>query len=237
MTQTIPNYSKQLLIFDWDGTLMDSQARIVNCLRSTIRDMDKQERSHEQLSNVIGLGFKEALLCLYPDDSDDFHDDFVERYRHYFLSEDDTPSILFEGVKTMLEDLYQQGYFLAIATGKGRYGLDMALKETDVEHLFHGSRCADESQSKPHPQMLEELMDYFAVEPMQTIMIGDTEYDLQMANNANVHGVGVTYGVHNEQRIRECNPVACLNSSEELHSWLTDKISYEGYDKTVTNYD
>lgn len=229
MTYTKMKYSKQLLIFDWDGTLMDSQARIVNCLRTTIEDLGKEERNHEQLSNVIGLGFREALLSLYPDDSDDFHEGFIDRYRHYFLSEDDTPSVLFEGVLTMLEDLHKQGYFLAIATGKGRYGLDMSIKENNLEHLFHGSRCADETRSKPHPQMLEELMDYFGVDVEQTMMIGDTEYDLQMANNAKVHGVGVSYGVHTEQRIRECNPVACVSSTQDLHSWLADKITYEEY--------
>lgn len=229
MTNKKPNYSKRLLIFDWDGTLMDSQARIVNCLRAAIEDLNKEERNHEQLSNVIGLGFTEALLTLYPDDDDGFHQDFIERYRHYFLSADDTPSVMFDGVLTMLEDLHKHGYFLAIATGKGRYGLDMAIKENKVAHLFHASRCADETRSKPHPQMLEELIDYFGVEAQHALMIGDTEYDLQMANNANIHGLGVTYGVHNEQRIRECNPVASLSSTQDLHSWLADNITYEGY--------
>jgi phosphoglycolate phosphatase len=220
-------YSKQLLVFDWDGTLMDSQARIVNCFRAAIEDMGKETRSHEQLSNVIGLGFREALNKLYPDDDDSFHHDLVDRYRHYFLSADSTPSVLFDGARTMLEDLNKRGYFLAIATGKGRYGLDIALRENEVEHLFHASRCADETRSKPHPQMLEELLDYFGVEPQQAIMVGDTEYDLQMANNANVHALGVTYGVHSEERIRECNPVACFASTQDLHSWLSEKLSNE----------
>ena len=220
-------YSKQLLVFDWDGTLMDSQARIVSCFGAAIEDMGKETRSHEQLSNVIGLGFREALHTLYPDDDDSFHQDLVERYRHYFLSADNTPSVLFDGARNMLEDLNEQGYFLAIATGKGRYGLDIALKENGLEHLFHASRCADETRSKPHPQMLEELVDYFGLLPKQAIMIGDTEYDLQMANNANVHALGVTYGVHSEDRIRECNPVACFSSTQELHSWLTEQISNE----------
>jgi len=222
-------HSKQLLVFDWDGTLMDSQAKIVSCFRTAIDETGLEKRSHEQLSNVIGLGFREALLSLYPDDGEDFHKDLIDCYRHYFLSADETPSVLFEGAMEMLEDLNKQGYFLAIATGKGRYGLDIALEESGAGHLFHASRCADETRSKPHPQMLEELVDYFGLETDQTLMIGDTEYDLQMANNAKIHGVGVTYGVHTEQRIRECNPIACVNSAQDLHSWLTEQISNEGY--------
>jgi phosphoglycolate phosphatase len=218
-------YSKQLLVFDWDGTLMDSQARIVNCFRAAINDIGKEMRNDDQLSNVIGLGFREALFSLYPDEGDDFHKPLVDRYRHYFLSADDTPSMLFDGTLAMLEELNEQGYYLAVATGKGRHGLDIALKENNVARLFHASRCADETRSKPHPQMLDELMDYFGVEAEQSLMIGDTEYDLQMANNAKVHAVGVTYGVHDEQRIRDCQPFACVSSPKELHSWLTDKIS------------
>ncbi len=221
-------YSKQLLVFDWDGTLMDSQARIVSCFRAAITDMGLEERNHEQLSNVIGLGFREALLLLYPGDGEGFHNDLVDRYRHYFLSVDETPSDLFEGAMVMLEDLNQQGYFLAIATGKGRYGLDIALNESGAKHLFHASRCADETRSKPHPQMLEELIDYFGVETEQVLMIGDTEYDLEMANNAKVHAIGVTYGVHSEQRIRECKPIACMTSTQDLHLWIADKISNQG---------
>ncbi|MGD8782930.1 MAG: HAD-IA family hydrolase [Thioalkalispiraceae bacterium] len=220
-------YEKQLLVFDWDGTLMDSQARIVNCFHAAIKDLGMESRSHEQLSNVIGLGFREALHTLYPDTDDNFHQELVERYRHYFLNADETPSVLFEGAMLMLEELNRQGYFLAIATGKGRQGLDIALKESSVAHLFHASRCADETRSKPHPQMLEELMDYFAVDSAHTVMIGDTEYDLKMANHANVHPVGVTYGVHSEDRIRACNPIACHASTQDLHSWLSNQISFK----------
>jgi len=222
-------YSKQLLVFDWDGTLMDSQARIVNCFRTAIDEVGKEKRSDAELSNVIGLGFREALLSLYPDDGEDFHKDLIDVYRHYFLAADSTPSVLFEGALKMLEDLNNQEYYLAIATGKGRHGLDIALNESGAKHLIHASRCADETRSKPHPQMLEELIEYFGVEPDHTLMIGDTEYDLEMANNAKVHGVGVTYGVHAEHRIRDCKPIACVNSAQDLHSWLTDAISNEGH--------
>ena len=203
---------------------MDSQARIVNCFRAAIRDMSLAERNDSQLSNIIGLGFREALLSLYPDDGEHFHGELVERYRHYFLHEDTTPSMLFSGAQELLENLNQQDYFMAIATGKGRVGLDRSLKEAEVEHHFHASRCADETRSKPHPQMLEELMDYFAVAPETTIMIGDTEYDLEMANNAGADCLGVSHGVHEQSRLEKFNPVTCVADINELQVWLNANL-------------
>jgi len=217
-------YKKELIVFDWDGTLMDSQARIVNCFRAAIRDMKLAERNDSQLSNIIGLGFREALLSLYPDDGEHFHGELVERYRRYFLHEDTTPSALFSGTRGLLASLNQRDYFIAIATGKGRNGLDRALTQNEVEHHFHASRCADETRSKPHPQMLEELMDYFAVTPEDTIMIGDTEYDLEMANNAGVQCLGVSHGVHEQARLEKFNPVTCVADINELNSWLNDNL-------------
>jgi len=199
---------------------MDSQARIVSCFRAAIGDLKLAERNDQQLSNVIGLGFREALLSLYPEVNDCFHDDLVERYRHYFLHEDKTPSALFSGARDLLEDLSRQEYFIAIATGKGRAGLDRALAESKLDTFFHASRCADEARSKPDPQMLDELMDYFAVEPEQTIMIGDTEYDLHMAQNAKTQSIGVTHGVHEQKRLEKFNPITCVPSINDLHVWL-----------------
>jgi len=203
---------------------MDSQARIVNCFRAAIRDMKLAERDDRQLSNIIGLGFREALLSLYPDDDEHFHSELVERYRKYFLHEDTTPSVLFSGALELLENLNQQEYFLAIATGKGRNGLDRVLKQTQIEHHFHASRCADETCSKPHPKMLEELMDFFAVAPEDTLMIGDTEYDLEMASNAGVQCLGVSHGVHEQVRLEKFNPVTCVANLAELNSWLNNNL-------------
>ncbi len=217
-------HRKELIVFDWDGTLMDSQARIVNCLRITIADMALTERHDEQLSDVIGLGFREALFSLYPQDGDHYHTEFVARYRQYFMHEDKTPSVMFAGARELLMDLNEQDYFLAIATGKGRIGLDHALKENEIGQHIHASRCADETRSKPHPQMLEELMDFFAVEPEDTIMIGDTEYDLEMANNAKVQCLAVSHGVHDQARLEKFNPVTCVANITELDSWLSDHL-------------
>ena len=220
-------FEKKLIIFDWDGTLMDSESRIVNCMQAAIADLGLAERSRDQLKNVIGLGLKEALNSLYPESNDDDLINLVERYRHHFLHEDTTPSELFEGVHDMLQSLNRSGYFLAIATGKGRPGLEHALAASEVGHLFHASRCADETRSKPHPQMLEELLDFFGVESTQSIMIGDTEFDMEMANNANTHSLAVSYGVHHRDRLLNHEPLACVDDVNQLHSWLSTNLTYE----------
>ncbi|MCW9024696.1 MAG: HAD-IA family hydrolase [Gammaproteobacteria bacterium] len=215
----------KLIVFDWDGTLMDSEARIVNCMRDAISDLDLPERTNDQMKNIIGLGLVEALATLYPEYSRDEHQALTDRYRYHFLEANQTPSALFDGTKDMLHGLHEQGHFLAVATGKGRHGLDMVLDETDTRHYFHVSRCADESFSKPHPEMLMYIMDYLGVEAEDTLMVGDTEYDLQMANNARVKSVAVSYGVHDKQRLLDQQPVACVDSINELRHWLQNNYT------------
>lgn len=218
---------KKLIVFDWDGTLMDSESRIVNCMRAAINDLGLEARDGDTLKNVIGLGLKEALHALYPDADDEGLVNLVERYRHHFLFEDTTPSELFAGVADMLESLNDAGYFLAIATGKGRPGLNHAMSASGVGHFFHASRCADETRSKPHPQMLHELLDYFGIESNHAIMVGDTEFDLEMASNAQTHSLAVCYGVHHRDRLLNHAPLACVDDVNQLHSWLTSNLSYD----------
>jgi phosphoglycolate phosphatase len=211
----------QLIVFDWDGTLIDSEARIVNCMRAAIHDLQLPARNREQLRNVIGLGLQEALATLYPEGNPDLYQDLVERYRHHFLVQDDTPSELFAGVEVLLQTLSERGHYLAIATGKGRVGLDKALGDTGLGDYFDYTRCADETRSKPHPQMLEEIMDRLGVESHEALMIGDTEYDMQMANNAGTAALAVSYGVHEKQRLLACQPLDCVDDIAALHTWLT----------------
>ena len=215
----------ELIVFDWDGTLIDSEARIVNCMRAAIADLQLPSRSHEQMSNVIGLGLREALATLYPEGNHEVHQQLVERYREHFLVKDKTPSELFAGVETLLGELRTRGHYLAIATGKGRAGLEMALDETGLREYFDYTRCADETRSKPHPQMLEEIMDRLGVEAHDTLMIGDTEFDLQMANNAGTAAVAVSYGVHDKARLLACRPLACVDDIAALHDWLVPETT------------
>lgn len=213
-----------LLVFDWDGTLMDSVARIVACIRASIDDLGLEFRTHDQIKNIIGLGLYEAINTLYPEGDEQLHRDMTDRYRYHFLEVDPTPSELFAGAVETLQRLDEQGYYLAVATGKGRVGLDKVLKETGLGPMFMATRCADETFSKPNPQMLFEIMDQLGVEPEQTLMIGDTEYDLQMARNAGTDGLGVSYGVHSVERLMKHEPVACLDAIGELNSWLDSLI-------------
>jgi len=210
----------KLLVFDWDGTLMDSEARIVACLRAVIADLQLPEMEIRPLRNIIGLGLKEAVLALYPDASEEFVKSFIERYRYHFLSDNHQSAVMFPGAREVLNRLYQFGYLLAIATGKGRAGLERSLDETGSKGFFHATRCADESLSKPHPQMLLDIMAILDVEPSQTLMIGDTEYDMQMAQQAGTGALAVTYGVHERERLLSYKPLACLNNIAEMLPWL-----------------
>ena len=211
----------QLLVFDWDGTLMDSQQEIISCFQWASRDLKLKVPSADQIRNIIGLGMKQAIEVLFPEmDSINAQQSLIEQYRHYYFSPQKPPAELFEGVYDMLVSLQQQDYFLAVATGKGRRGLDQVLEQTMLDKVFHYTRCVDEAFSKPHPQMLQDTMDYLGVDASQTLMIGDTEYDLIMANNAGVKSVGVACGAHDKERLLSHNPLVCLDMSHELENWL-----------------
>ena len=213
----------RLLVFDWDGTLMDSEARIVGCFQAAAADVGVAVPHGDLARDVIGLGLQEAAERLFPELGDALVGRVVERYRYHFLGDHPTPSELFPGVVETLEGLADAGYLLGIATGKSRRGLDKVLGETGLGRLFHASRCADEAFSKPHPQMLEEVMALLGAGPRETLMIGDTEYDMQMARNAGVPGLAVSYGVHEPGRLLAEGALACLDRIDELPAWLAGR--------------
>ncbi|MGM0592979.1 MAG: HAD-IA family hydrolase [Pseudomonadota bacterium] len=210
----------KLLVFDWDGTLMDSEAQIVACLRAAITDLELEPRDDDSLKNIIGLGLAEAISRLYPGSDGSLHRAMVDRYRYHFLTACPTSAELFDGAEAVLERLAEAGYLLAVATGKGRQGLDKVLTETGLGGYFHATRCSDETFSKPHPLMLEQLMDELGAEPSETLMIGDTEYDMQMAGNARAHALAVSYGVHEKARLLQHKPLHCIDAIHELEGWL-----------------
>ncbi len=209
-----------LLVFDWDGTLMDSKAQIVNCMQSAIQALQEEPPSNEQISNIIGLGLEEAIISLYPLMDGKRVVKMAQTYREFYLYKDKTPSPLFPGVPEMLAGLREQGYNLAVATGKSRRGLDKGLQETNLHEMFPITRCADETRSKPHPQMLEEILVDHNLEPQQALMIGDSEYDLQMAQNAKVDSLAVSYGVHGLIRLLKQDPVGFVDKAEQIPGWL-----------------
>ena len=210
----------KLLIFDWDGTLMDSETRIVNCLRAACVENGFAAQSDEELKNVIGLGLKEALMRLQPDENATVIEKLANTYRQEYLQTNETHSALFPGVENLLTELENQGYLLAIATGKGREGLDLSLEETQLHGHFHITRCASETISKPHPRMLEEILHFTGLDAHEALMIGDTEYDMEMAQNANMHALAVSYGVHAIDRLLKHKPVDCLDDITELPDCL-----------------
>jgi len=212
----------RLIVFDWDGTLMDSETQIVHALQAAIQDMALETRSIEECRNIIGLGLREAVDALYPGRDEGFLDRFVANYRHHWFANTDH-SDLFPGSRETLTLLKEAGFVLAVATGKGRTGLDRVLADTGMEHLFAATRCSDETQSKPHPQMLQEILRETAIEARYALMVGDTEYDLKMANEAGVGPVAVNYGVHAHERLLRHDPLVCLDNITELVDWLAEQ--------------
>lgn len=209
----------ELLVFDWDGTLLDSAGAIVGAIQAACRDLDLPEPPDERARHVIGLGLGDALRHAVPELPEARYPQMVERYRHHYLSHDHELQ-LFAGAAELIEELARTGFLLAVATGKSRLGLDRALDASGLGVFFQSSRCADECFSKPHPQMLEELMDEFAVPRERTLMIGDTTHDLQMARNAGVAALAVAYGAHPAAALDALAPLARLHRVEELAQWL-----------------
>ncbi len=210
----------KLLIFDWDGTLIDSAGRIVSCMQQAAHDLHYPPLTDEAVRNIIGLGLPEALRMLIPGIDDHGIVKMRERYGFHFFSETAPASELFANVEHTLTTLQNEGYQLAVATGKSRRGLERAFVETGLGRFFTHSRCADETQSKPHPQMLHELLQVTGISSEHALMIGDTEFDLDMAARAQIRSCGVSYGVHDVERLEQFQPIAIIDNINELTTHL-----------------
>jgi len=208
-----------LIVFDWDGTVMDSTAVIVNSVQAACRDLNLPIPSDEAARYVIGMGLEQALRHAVPDAPEAMYAPLVERYRHHYLAQDNVIA-LFDSARETIVELHEAGYWLAVATGKSRNGLTRALQSSGLGEYFHATRTADQTFSKPHPAMLLEIMDELGVEPERALMVGDTTHDLQMAINAGVDALGVTYGAHPVEPLRALQPLALLHDFAELRAWL-----------------
>ena len=209
-----------LIVFDWDGTLMDSTSTIVKSIQAAAKDLGLPVPRDEDASHVIGLGLHEAMQTAMPNIDPALYPKMVERYRFHYLTKD-PELVLFDGVRDMLAELSQEGYFLAVATGKSRVGLNRALNAVGLLSLFDATRCADETFSKPHPAMLQELTRELGQDLKRTVMVGDTTHDLLMANNAGAAAVAVEYGAHPVDQLQSCKPVYSAQNVGQLHEWLS----------------
>ena len=212
----------QLVIFDWDGTLMDSAAKISNCMRAAAKQVGLDVPTVDQAKNVIGLGLMEAIAMLFPTANNSQIKALFEAYRYQFIEANDTEQHLFDGVEEGLQQLDQTGVLIAVATGKARAGLDRVLKSTNLEGCFTITRCADETRSKPHPQMLHEILDFTAIEASKAVMVGDTSFDLDMARNADIDGLGVAYGVHSSEVLERSGALDIKHDFDAVIAWLLD---------------
>jgi len=208
-----------LIIFDWDGTLMDSTRLIARSLQEACRDCGVAVPTEREALFVIGLNLHDTFNLVAPDLDEAGRKLLSERYRHHFLvNEERIP--LYEGVPAMLADLHGRGRRLAVATGKARRGLERALDLSGLRSWFEATRCADEGFAKPHPGMLLRLLEMTGVDPARAVMVGDTTHDLELAANAGVDAVAVSYGAHDEALLATRPARARCANVAELHAWL-----------------
>jgi len=209
----------EMIVWDWDGTIMNSTPTIVDCMQKACADLDLEIPSDALASHVIGLGLNESIKIILPNLDLGDYPIVLERFRYYYLSQDHE-LILFHGIRELLEDLKTKGHLLAVATGKPRHGLDRTLKLHGLEQFFHDTKTADQTRAKPHPQMLLELLDQWGILPHKVVMIGDTSHDLKMAKNAGVDAIAVTYGAHPKEELLAHTPIACVDQVQELRDIL-----------------
>jgi phosphoglycolate phosphatase len=208
-----------LIVFDWDGTLFDSTALIAGCIQQACRDLGITVPSHSDAAYVIGLGLNDALAHAAPGLAPERYPELARRYRHHYFA-DQHAITLFDGIAELLTELKQRQHWLGVATGKSRLGLNSALDTSELRHVFDATRTADETASKPHPRMLQELMAEIGAEPDRTLMIGDTTHDLQLAANAGVGAIGVSYGAHPHEALEALAPLAVARNVAELRDLL-----------------
>lgn len=208
-----------LYIFDWDGTLCDSVAKIVYCTQAAATELKWPVPDDDAVKNIIGLSLGTAIEQLFPGVGEKDLQAMLASCSKHFIADQERGMDFYPGVRETLDALHCEGHQLAVATGKSRRGLDRILQSMELDDYFHSSRCADETQSKPHPQMLGELLDEFNAAPDDAVMIGDTEYDMDMARRIGMPRIAVSYGAHHIDRLRPFEPVMCLDQMHNLLDW------------------
>lgn len=213
-----------LVIFDWDGTLMDSVPRIVASMQTLAAESDLPIPTTEAIHDIIGLSLPIALERLFDAHDVQQQQRLLAIYREIYVVRDTTPTPMFAGATQLLSDLRGAGYTLAVATGKARPGLERAWAQSQTKALFTASRCAQEVASKPHPQMLQEILSETEVSAERALMVGDSIHDMEMARNAQVAAIGVTYGVHSAARLATAKPKYTIDSIAQLRELLLSEV-------------
>ena len=213
-----------LIVFDWDGTLMDSTVHITRSIQRACADLGLPVPERSRASHVIGLGLVDAMRHVCPGLPPARYQDMVEASPPHYLAGDAVIE-LFDGVAAALAHYQQRGVLLAVATGKSRIGLDRAMQHTGLTDCFVATRTVDECHSKPHPQMLDDLTQVLGVDKRRTLMVGDTTHDLQMALNAGTWAAGVSYGAHPVDALHALSPLGCFDSFGALDAWLGPRLS------------
>ena len=211
----------KLLVFDWDGTLVDSIERIVASLQHASREICGTHLREDKARSVIGLGLHEAIEHLHPELDSVSVEALANAYRQNFLYDSKVPELLFDGVEDLLKQLIADDYTLAIATGKSRTGLDRAMQQHKLGHYFVTTRCAGENRSKPDPEMLNSILHELDTHAHDAVMIGDSEHDMLMAGNAGVDAIGVTHGVEDAESLKTHHPLTCLDDITDLYEFLS----------------
>jgi len=214
-------HTYKLVIFDWDGTLMDSVDRIVYSMQASAIALSFEPPSYNQAKQIIGLSLPKAIQTLFPNADEEQVQILMAQYKHQYVEVNTTPTPLFNNALELLTQLKQENKLLAVATGKARAGLQRVWQVSDTEHFFIASRCADECASKPDPDMINSLLNELNIKKHEAVMIGDTSFDLEMAQRAGVDSIGVTYGVHDTEVLSKYQPKVIVDSLAELHQLLT----------------
>lgn len=223
ISENHPTAAFELVVFDWDGTIFDSTAHIAHCIQRAVEDVGGATPSLEQAKYVIGLGLKQALAHVAPDVPASKHEELSRRYLYHY-ARDKEEITLFDGIESLLQTLKARGIKLAVATGKSRRGLDEALTESGIGNYFQTTRTADETRGKPHPQMLFEILEELDCAAERTVMIGDTNHDLQLAENAGCASIAVSYGAHDPHRFDAHAPLCVAHSVAELETYLLQTV-------------
>ncbi|MBL7000301.1 MAG: HAD-IA family hydrolase [Gammaproteobacteria bacterium] len=211
----------ELIIFDWDGTIINSEAHIIHSMQQAISGEGLVQPSSQAIRHIIGLSLSKAIETLLPEQDEAAVERIADSYREYFFRDKgDESTQLFDGVADVIRDLHANGYYLAVATGKGRRGLDIALKNSGLDPYFHITRCADETRSKPDPLMLDEILTDLNLESSHAIMVGDTSYDMDMAKNIKMDSIAVTYGMHDKESLERSHPTYFIDAIDQLSQYV-----------------